>query len=510
MKLVGGRYVIHDPALLPDGGIVEDGAVAIDGGKVVAVDRRERLQREYPDAEQLGTPEDVVLPGLVNSHSHGWGLTTLQMGVADDYLEAFNVNLLTATPPDVYAETLYACSKLIRSGVTAVWHAGFSRDWSEYEPGIRAALRAYGDAGIRVSFGVHVMDRSTFVYADDKAFLAGLPPDTERRVRDAMAQIDFPTVDDFRRVYAALRDEYADHERIRIALGPLGPEWCGDDLLEEVAELARRDGSPVQLHCLESSFQRAYLERLYGKPTMRHLAERGLAGPHVSLAHGTWLSDDDVGVCADSGVTVCNNPSSNLRLRVGVLPGVVLAERGVNLALGMDSTTLNDDEDMFQELRLAYLLHRLPRGMRRTPSLTPSDVLRAATVNAATPLAMDGIGRLAPGAPADVVVLDWERIASPTLPPDAAVVDVLVARARSLDVKTVLVGGDVLLRDRQLVSLDEEAAIRTLVEGAGAPPPEWLRAWRAALAEVRPYCDAFYETWPVPELVPHYTVNSKT
>jgi cytosine/adenosine deaminase-related metal-dependent hydrolase len=509
MKLVSGRYVIHDPALLPDGGIVEDGAVAIDGGKVVAVDRRDRLAREYPDTEQLGSPDDVVLPGLVNTHSHGWGLTTLQMGVADDYLEAFNINLLTATPPDVYAETLYSCAKLIRSGVTSVWHAGFSRDWSEYELGIRAALRAYDDSGIRVSFGVHVMDRSTFVYADDEAFLGGLPADTERRVRDAMAQIAFPTVDDFRTVYAAMRDEYADHERVRIALGPLGPEWCGDELLEEVADIARRDGAAVQLHCLESSYQRAYLERLYGKPTLRRLAELGLAGPHVSLAHGTWLSDDDVGVCGETGVTVCNNPSSNLRLRVGVLPGVILAERGVNMALGMDSTTLNDDEDMFQELRLAYLLHRLPRGMRRTPGLAPADVLRAATVNAATPLGMDGIGRLAPGGPADVVVLDWGRIASPTLPSGAAVVDVLVARARSLDVKTVVAAGEVLLRDRQLVAFDEEAAIRALVEGAEAPPPEWLRTWRAVLAEVRPYCDAFYETWPQQQLVPHYTVNSR-
>ena len=115
---------------IDEGGIVEDGAVAIDGGKVVAVDRREALERRFPDAETLGSPGDVVLPGLVNSHSHGWGLTTLQLGVDDDYLEAFNLNLLAATPQDVYAETLYSCAKLIRSGVTSVWHAGFSRDWS--------------------------------------------------------------------------------------------------------------------------------------------------------------------------------------------------------------------------------------------------------------------------------------------------------------------------------------------------------------------------------------------
>ena len=111
--------------------------------------------------------------------------------------------------------------------------------------------------------------------------------------------------------------------------------------------------------------------RLYGKSTLPHLEELGLAGPHVSLAHGVWLTPEDMAVCAESGMTVCHNPSSNLRLRVGVLPGVALAEHGVNIALGMDSTTLNDDEDMLQEMRLAQLLHRLPNGMRRTRCLTP-------------------------------------------------------------------------------------------------------------------------------------------
>ncbi len=241
---------------------------------MVAVDRYERLARRYPEAESLGTADDIVVPGLVNSHSHGWGLTPLQMGVADDYLEVFNINLLAATPPDVYAETLYACAKLIRTGVTAVWHAGFSRDWSRYEEGIRAALRAYDDSGIRVTFGVHVMDRNTFVYHDDVAFMASLPPRTQHLVRAAMAQIDFPTVEDFRRVYGALSKEYAAHERIRIALGPLGPEWCSDDLLDEVAAMASRDGTAVQLHCLESPYQREYLTRLYGKPTLSHLVER--------------------------------------------------------------------------------------------------------------------------------------------------------------------------------------------------------------------------------------------
>jgi 5-methylthioadenosine/S-adenosylhomocysteine deaminase len=510
VKLVRGRYVIDDPARLPAGGVIDDGAVAIGDGKVVAVDRHDLLARRYPDAESLGSADDIVLPGLVNSHSHGWGLTPLQMGVDDDYLEVFNINLLAATPPDVYAETLYSCAKLLRTGVTSVWHAGFSRDWSQYEEGMRAALRAYADSGIRVSFGVHVMDRSTFVYHDDDAFMASLPLETQQVVRAAMEQIDFPTVDDFRRVYAAVRDEYAGHERVRIALGPLGPEWCSDELLEEVAAMAEQDGAAVQLHCLESPYQREYLARLYGESTLGHLADLGLAGSHVSLAHGVWSTAEDLTVCAEHGITICNNPSSNLRLRVGVLPATAAAGHGVNLALGMDSTTLNDDEDMFQEMRLAHLLHKLPNGMRHTPSLAPADILRMATVNASAPLLMDGIGRIAPGGPADVVVVDWERIAHPHVPSGASVVAVLLARGKGLDVKTVIVGGDVLVRDGVVVAFDEEAAVRSLVEGTRSPEAGWLQAWKGALAEVKPYCEAFYDDWSSPRYEPHYTVNSRT
>ena len=432
------------------------------------------------------------------------------MGVADDYLEVFNINLLAATPPNIYAETLYACAKLIRTGVTSVWHAGFSRDWSRYEDGIRAALRAYADSGVRVTFGVHVMDRNTFVYHDDDAFVASLPARTQHLVRAAMEQIDFPTVDDFRRVYSALREEYAGHERIRIALGPLGPEWCSDDLLDEVTAIASRDDAAVQLHCLESPYQREYLTRLYGKPTLSHLAELGFAGPNASLAHGVWATPDDLAVCAENQITICHNPSSNLRLRVGVLPGAAAVAHGVNVALGMDSTTLNDDEDMFQEMRLAHLLHKLPCGMRHTPSLTPSEIFRMATVNASMPLMIGGAGRIAPGGPADVVVVDWERIAHPHVPSDAAVIDVLLARGKGLDVKTVIVGGDVLLRDGNVVAFDEDAAVRTLVEGARAPEADWLRGWKRALAEVKPYCATFYDDWESPSYNPHYTVNSRT
>ena len=207
----------------------------------------------------------------------------------------------------------------IRTGVTSVWHAGFSRDWSQYEEGMRAALRAYADSGIRVSFGVHVMDRSTFVYHDDDAFMASL---AARRRSTSCARRWSRSTSPRSTTSGASTRRVA--RRVRRRTSGSGSRWARSARSGARTICSRRsrrwrsrDGAAVQLHCLESPYQREYLTRLYGKPTLGHLADLGLAGPHVSLAHGVWATAEDLVVCAENDITICNNPSSNLRLRVG-------------------------------------------------------------------------------------------------------------------------------------------------------------------------------------------------
>ena len=138
------------------------------------------------------------------------------------------------------------------------------------------------------------------------------------------------------------------------------------------------------MHCLESPYQREFGFASYGKSTVEHLHELGMLGPDVSLGHAVWLKDRDMEICAETGTSVCHNASSNLRLRVGILPAARMLEKGVNVSIGMDGTTLNDDEDMLQELRLVSKLHRAPRGLEYTACPTPFDVLTMGTVNGVT------------------------------------------------------------------------------------------------------------------------------
>src|SRR5262245_5113267 len=251
-RLLRGRHVIFDPAALPAGGAIEDGAVAVEGDSVAAVGSYAELKARFPQAEELGSDRHVVMPGLVNSHHHGWGLTTLQLGAVDDYLEPWIVDFWCLHKPlDVYLDTLYANMKLIRSGVTTVLHAGYSRDWGNHEGETRAALRAYSDTGLRVAYGVHSLDRNTFVYQDDEEFLATLPADLAGRVRAALEELAPTRPDDMLGLAPRLCEEYADHPSITILLCAEGPEWCSDDLLRRIRRTANECQTGVHMHALE-------------------------------------------------------------------------------------------------------------------------------------------------------------------------------------------------------------------------------------------------------------------
>ena len=140
-KLVRGGFVVTDASKLPDGGLIEQGAVAVDGDRVAAVGGYDELKGRYPQAEEIGSDRHVVIPGLVNTHHHGWGLTSLQLGFIDGYLEAWIPDIWQMKVVDAYLDTLWADMRNIRSGVTTLLHAAYGRDWSNYEGETRAKLR---------------------------------------------------------------------------------------------------------------------------------------------------------------------------------------------------------------------------------------------------------------------------------------------------------------------------------------------------------------------------------
>lgn len=510
-KLIRGRYVVTDASRLPDGGLLEDAAVAIEGDRVAAVGPYEVLRERYPGAEELGSDNGVVIPGLINTHHHGWGLTSFQLGFNDDYLESWILDVWQLKPVDAFLDCLWADLKNIRSGVTTLLHSAYGRDWSNYERETQDKLRAHQASGIRAAYALHTLNQHTFVYEDDQQFLSSLPGGLSSRVASAIAEMKPATTGDFFSLLDALQQEYAGHSRITIMLGPVAPQWVSDGVLARVRERASEYGAPIHIHCLESPYQREFGRAGYGKSTVEHLREIGFLGPDVSLGHAVWLTERDMDICADTGTSVCHNASSNLRLRSGILPAARLLEKGVNVSIGMDGMTINDDEDMLNEIRLVAKLHRLPRYLEYTPCPSSFDVLAMATVNGGRTLGLGSeIGKLEPGYKADAVLIDLDEVARPYLDPRLHVVDAILYRARSHDVDTVVIDGEVVLKDRQFVNLDENEVISELVASAEAPLAAKTQEWFDLLAEVRPHVVRFYQRWDQPDYEPCYTPHSLT
>ena len=507
--LIRGRYVVADAATVSSGGLIEEGAVAVEGDSVAAVGRYDDLKGRYPDAEEIGGEGHVVIPGLVNTHHHGWGLTSFELGFTDDYLEAWIMDIWQLKIVDAYLDTLWADMRNIRSGVTTLLHAAYGRDFGNYAGETRAKLRAHADSGIRAGYAVHTLDQHLFVYQDDAEFLGSLPGGLGERIGSILAEIGPATSADFFDLLESLVPEYAGHPRITVMACPVAPQWCSDDLLKKIRERSTEYGIPIHLHCVESPYQRAFGFQSYGESTVEHLNGLGFLGPDVSFGHAVWMSEGDMDICAATGTSVCHNPSSNLRLRVGILPAARLLEKGVNVSIGMDGTTLNDDEDMLQELRLVAKLHRLPRGLYYAACPTSEDVLRMATANGARSMTLqDSIGSIEAGKKADVVLIDLDRIEQPYLDPRVHIIDAILYRARGMDVDTVLIDGEVVLRDRQFVNIDENEIVRELRASAEADPTPLQARWHAALQELKPHVVRFYERWETPAYEPCYAVNT--
>jgi 5-methylthioadenosine/S-adenosylhomocysteine deaminase len=257
--------------------------------------------------------------------------------------------------------------------------------------------------------------------------------------------------------------------------------------------------------------QRDVLERLSGTTAVDHLAQIGFLSDDVTLADGVRLTGRDVALCAERGSCVCHNPTSNLRLRNGIAPVHAMRDAGVPVALGTNSTSFADRDDFFDEMRMAYLLHRLP-----APGLSPDDapalrfaeVLEMATTSGARAVGLDGqIGELLPGRQADAVLLRREAIDGAYVHPATAAVDACLMRGGRHCVDTVLVGGDVVIDDGRCVGIDEDALAAEL-RGAVRLDDRMAAAWSDAAVALEPHVRAGHASWRLDRVAATYAVNS--
>lgn len=490
MKLVIGQCVVTDDGTGP--AVLTDGAVAVDGDRIVAIGSYADLVRRYPRAERIGGESVAVLPGLINAHHHGDGVGYLQHGLSDGLLEAWLKSLAALTPQDPYLATLFSAAMLLRSGITTVVDLAGSRGTPEESLAAwREKLRAYRDAGIRVALAPGYSTRSLHAHGPggDAAFLATLPDDLRRDLEAAPRRPDLPAAD-----YVSLVEDLAsaaDGDRLAVWYGPPGPQWVSDDTLQRAAEAAARRGVGVQTHANESLYEALQGPRAGEATTVERLDALGVLSNRFSIAHGCWLTPTEIGLLAQNRTMVAHNPSSNLRLRAGITPLPALRQAGVGVALGLDATALGDDDDMFAEMRLALRLHRSP--LAGHPVMTPRDVFAMATCNGADLLQRPDIGRLTVGAKADLTLVDLGSVTWPWTSPDADMLDLIVQRATARDVTTVLVDGETVWRNGEAQRFDLETVAEDLaarMQRAPVPAARRDRALRLARA-----AEDFYAGW---------------
>jgi len=440
---VRGALAFTD-ATKPGAGALADAAILIRDGKIAEVGVATDPATIDPRALEIGGELYWIIPGLVNAHSHGRGLGWFRLGAADDALEPWICQILAQPGLNPYLDTVYQNLRLIAAGVTTVLHSHYPRnpaDAGETE----ATLRAYTDTGLRVGFAASLFTRNFFSY-DDTAFLKILPVSLRERAA-RLGRADATTADRFFAEVRRLTERYSVGGRgapaVRILHGPVAPQWVTPEELARCRREADELGGGVHMHLLETPYQSAWAWREYGRPWAVELARQGILGSNVSLAHAVWTDDADLSCMAEHGVTVCHNPSSNLRLKNGLAPVARMRARGIRVALGGDNSILGGEEDMLAEMRLCANLHRQPGFEAAAPRA--EEVLAMATVAGAHAAGFgDTIGRITVGAAADLVLLRHERITHPFLAPESSLIDALLHVASARDVETVIIGGEIV------------------------------------------------------------------
>ncbi|HET8563542.1 MAG TPA: amidohydrolase family protein [Candidatus Binatia bacterium] len=499
-----GKFVLTNHNRYGTDGILEDGAVYVSGQSIVEVAAYQDLTAAYPNATVIGSPEFWVMPGFVSAHQHGKGLTSYQLGGLDDCLE-----LRVSAPPqakvDNYLDTLYGCAQMIEAGVTCCIHYNSSRGPAHYEADVVERIRAYREAGLRVSFGLDIRNRNYLVYGDDN-FFSSLPEHLREKAREEYAKPRTAAPDDYFRLAGRLSEtiEKESRGRIKILLTPAGPQWCTEDLLRAIQRESEDKQLGVQMHVLETKYQRSYFSRAYGQSAVQWLDHLSFLGPQTSLAHGVWLSREDAVILAKKKTPLVHNPSSNLRLRSGIAPIPMLHEAGVSLALGLDSSTLNDEPDMLQEMRLCANLQRVPGVDAKLVPL--KEIFRMGTLNGSQALGWGGFaGSLEPGKRADMVLLDAKSFSEPYVAPHQNPIDTLITRGKSNAVDTVIVDGEILYQGKKHLRLEPNqivASLRKTVMPAAPATGDNLGD------ELLPYVVRFYQSWDKDQLSPFHQVNS--
>ncbi len=405
------------------------GAVAVKGDSIVAVGPQAEITREYQGADTVDCGGKVLLPGLINAHTHV--PMTLLRGLADDLrLDVWLMGYMMpverqyVSPEFVRLGTSIACAELIRSGVTTF------NDMYYFEEDVAKATAA---AGMRAVCGQTVMK---FAAPDAEAY-----EDSFAMARDFIQR-------------------WKGHPLIVPAVAPHAPYTCTAEILRSTAELAKEFDVPLHTHIAETAFEVENMRSEQGMPVVPYVKKQGLFEAKVIAAHCVHIDTGEMRTMLHAGAGVSHNPSSNLKLASGFAPVMKMLATGLNVGIGTDGPASNNDLDMFEEVRLAAFI---AKAVTNDPtSLPASTALLMATRLGAQALHLGHLtGSLTPGRRADLILIDLTPLHnSPSYhrAPDNTYAQIVYA-SKSTDVSDVMVNGAWLMRAHELLTVEEGALL---------------------------------------------------
>lgn len=475
-----GRYLVSFDA---DTEAIADGAIHVAAGSSQVDDLGPiaELRLRHPGAEEIGGPDYVVIPGLIDAHQHGRPVTPAELGCWDETLELWLLEQRGVDRPHPVLMARVAAMRALLGGVTTMLHPHITGTPGRWVDEMLEVAAAYAGSGMRVVFGMDVRDRGSYTYEDDDRFLGRIPASVRAAVARHLPPSRPPALDELEDGFGALRSA-AGGTLVTPALAPRGPQWCSGPLLDWVAQQSA-EGALVQVHASETLAQYGWFAADGASP-VRHLDAHGLLSSRVTLAHCVWLDTQDVARIAGRGAVVAHNPTSNLRLQSGRAPTAALRAAGVPIGIGTDSTGTDSRPDLFAEMRLARWLEQVgPGAASIVPERHLRETLRGGAAAAGQP---DVLGRLAVGTAADLVLLAWDALTPGGRDVQGAVVPRLVAeRATRHDVAGVVVAGRQVVREGRYLIEDADALEAALGEAVGRLAPAVER--QAAVRAVRPH-----------------------
>ncbi len=419
--IIAGRWVIP---VEPANTILENHCVVIENDKIIDILPIEHISVSYPKAELIKRPNHVLMPGLINSHTHA--AMSLLRGIADDIplMDWLNNHIWPVEAEHMSEEfvgdgTQLAIAEMLLGGTTCFNDMYFFPD---------VVAQKAQQCGMRAVVGMIVIDFPS-AWAKDS--------------------------DDYFRKGTDVHDQCKQLPLVTTALAPHAPYTVSDDNLTRARILADELMVPVHIHLHETTHETQESSNMLGMRPLQRLQELGLASPRLLAVHMTDLTDDEISDIATQGVNVVHCPESNLKLNSGFCPVGKLLKAGVNVALGTDGAASNNDLDMFSEMQTAALLAKAVADS--STALPAHTAIEMATINGAKALGLEEVtGSLKIGKQADMIAIDLNHVSTqPTYDPVAQ----LVYSANRQQVSDVWVAGQHLVEHHQLKDMDQQAVI---------------------------------------------------